>query len=100
MAKRKSTPKPAVNETQSCTKEILEAAENQVVSVMDQLKGLQIFLKALGEASDSTVVDLNDLTFGFGNLLAATEASSEDALRAVVRARESLNPALAGEGRC
>ncbi len=61
---------------QRSKKEPLIEAEKRLTSIVNQLEGLSVFLKALGEAAEngSAVVDLHDLTFGFDNLLDATKA--------------------------
>ena len=74
MAKRQSTSKPS---PEAPTNPLAEA-HKEIGAVINQLNGLQSFLKALAEAdAHRGAVGINDLCSGFSNLLGATQASAE-----------------------
>ena len=76
MASRKIAKKQTVKQKKPKTK--LEEIEHQAKSIVNQISGLQSFLRALGEAhSHQAVVDINDLTFGFSYLLDATQTTAK-----------------------
>lgn len=85
-AKNESTSKLASKETPN-QQELLAQAQKELEAASNQLSGLQTFLKALGESANSSVMNINDLTFGFGYLLDAAEMTVKLAKEFVERAK-------------
>jgi hypothetical protein len=71
--------KPKAQSTKPSQLNVVAEAHKEMGRIVHQLEGLSTFCKALGEANEKSgsVVDLNDLTFGFSYLLDATEAHAE-----------------------
>ena len=88
MAKRilSKTASPAPPQT---TAEILTRAAKELEASENQMKGLQSFLRALGEADASRgVVDINDLCFGFSYLLDATREGISEVRKLIAAAQK------------
>jgi len=88
---KKSTSKPAPAKPQKPVEkpDPLADAEKLITAALNQMHGLQSFLKGLGEAdAHGGVAEIDDLCFGFSYLLQGTWDSAERARALIIQARK------------